>query len=151
MSCRYTIEVSAEAPSLRVNTQSTPAFVVDNTPALVGTINDGAMVANGTLHNCRHCAQDLDYTANATTFFTNWCCGFEDKESGVVAYEWALSRSNFTFGNFGGDQLVYNATNNDTSLLTRWVRTEGFGNGTGRADFIEPLPDRTTVYVPVRL
>ena len=145
---RYSVEISAEAPSLRTNTQTAPQFVVDNTEALTGTINDGEQLVNGTIQACRHCSEDADYTANGTTFFTNWCCGFEDPESGVVAYEWALSRVNFTNGEFS-DAVAYNASLNNTEnvLLTPWERVVSVGNGTGRADFIDPIADRTTVYV----
>lgn len=49
---------------------------------------DGTGVVNTT--TCAHCRREVDYSANATHFFANWCCGWQDLESGLSAYVWSV-------------------------------------------------------------
>jgi N-acetylneuraminic acid mutarotase len=57
----------------------TPAsfsWIVDNTPPLAGTVNDGT-------------SAEIRYQSSLTTISANWS-GFIDPESGIAKYEWAI-------------------------------------------------------------
>lgn len=99
---QYVVDVQAQAASLRTSVQSSPAIVVDNTPPDTGSIIDGIPRTgeDGADYNasdpdaCAYCEDDIDYTADGTRFTASWCCGFEDLESGLASYEYALTTSN---------------------------------------------------------
>lgn len=54
--------------------------MVDRTPPLAGTVNDGERVGT-----------DIDYTSSTSMLCVNWQ-GFSDPESGISAIRWTIGK-----------------------------------------------------------
>jgi hypothetical protein len=77
---------------------------VDASPPTAGTVADGL-------------GPDLDWQASTTTISANWT-GFDDPQSGITGYEWAIGTTagGTQVQGFVGVGLAANATNNALSL-----------------------------------
>lgn len=59
---------------------SEEAIMVDRTPPLAGTVNDGKRVGT-----------DIDYTPSTSMLCVNWQ-GFSDPESGISSIQWTIGK-----------------------------------------------------------
>jgi subtilisin-like proprotein convertase family protein len=95
-------------------------LIVDTTPPLAGTVNDG------------WAPPDVDTQLSVTTLSANWS-GFSDPQSGIAGYEWAIGTTS------GGQELL--------AFTPVGLQT---GASTSAVDLLLALANGATCYVTVR-
>jgi hypothetical protein len=95
-------------------------LIVDTTPPLAGTVNDG------------WAAPDVDTQLSVTTLSANWS-GFSDPQSGITGYEWAIGTTS------GGQELL--------AFTPLGLQTSA---STSAVDLLFALLNGSTCYVTVR-
>ncbi len=115
-----TATLSLAAPGAPGSLAAGKDLIVDTTPPVAGTVNDGWT------------PPDVDAQLSVTTVSANWS-GFSDPESGITGYEWAIGTTS------GGQQILpFTPLGPQTSASTSAV------------DLVLALANGSTVYVTVR-
>jgi hypothetical protein len=108
------------APGAAGSLAAAKDLIVDTTPPVAGTVNDGWT------------PPDVDAQLSVTTVSANWT-GFSDPESGITGYEWAIGTTS------GGQQILpFTPVGTQTTASTSAV------------DLILALATGSPVYVTVR-
>lgn len=93
MGVEYAVDVTAVSRSGRRNTQTSPRFSVDWTPPNVGRVDDMYVGTDAERDACAYCRDEIDYNTNASYLAIEWCCGWDDAESGLQSYSVAFGTS----------------------------------------------------------